>query len=349
VTNGKMHFGAADNSPSTAIQDGTAGPWWSIGIAGFEEENSEGKQLLSGTLPDFVGDFYQTLPYCANCEDGQQGVGGTSFATPRSAGTASKIVLEMRRALDHLGSIDTDAAMPVMAAGNGTSFTNWDVRRAMEEAAYFPTIDEYDPVEGAFDLLGIPVPPFAPEALVGWGAITPDTEHEVVSQALAHLGIDGEVTRTKETDVCVFMTSVYTARHVYWDNIAIESETFQNGSEDPYVYCDDSPYARTTMGSGLTAETLDAGVPTEVSLGANYPNPFNPSTQIQFNLPADGPVRLAVYNLLGQRVRLLVDSANLSAGTHQVTFEASDLASGTYLYRLETPQQTISRRMVLMK
>jgi hypothetical protein len=99
----------------------------------------------------------------------------------------------------------------------------------------------------------------------------------------------------------------------------------------------------------MHAETLDAEGPTKVSLGANYPNPFNPSTQIQFNLPADGPVRLAVYNLLGQRVRLLVDSTNLNAGTHQVTFEASDLASGTYLYRLETPQQTISRRMVLMK
>ncbi|HMB92046.1 MAG TPA: S8 family peptidase, partial [Rhodothermales bacterium] len=348
VTNGKMHFGAADNSPSTAIQDGTAGPWWSIGIAGFEEEDSEGKQLLSGTLPDFVGDFTQTLPYCANCEDGQQSVGGTSFATPRSAGTASKIVLETRRALGHLGSIDTDAATPVMAAGNGTSLTNWDVRRAMEEAAYFPTVEEYDPEAAIFDLLGLPVPPFAPQVLVGWGAITPETEHEVVSQALAHLGVDGTVTRTKASDVCTFMTTVYQARHAYWDNIAIESETFQNGSEDPYVYCADSPFARTTT-SEFSAATLDAAVPTEVSLGSNYPNPFNPSTQIQFTLPADGPVRLAVYNLLGQRVRVLVDSANLSAGTHQVTFEASDLASGTYLYRLETPRQTISRRMVLMK
>ena len=110
---------------------------------------------------------------------------------------------------------------------------------------------------------------------------------------------------------------------------------------------------RTTMaGSTINAETLaaqTADVPADIELGANYPNPFNPSTQIQFNLPADGPVRLAVYNLLGQRVRLLVDSANLGAGTHQVTFEASDLARGTYLYRLETPQQTLTRRMVLMK
>ncbi|HMB92792.1 MAG TPA: T9SS type A sorting domain-containing protein, partial [Rhodothermales bacterium] len=108
----------------------------------------------------------------------------------------------------------------------------------------------------------------------------------------------------------------------------------------------------TTASSSISAELLEAQtaeLPTGVELGANYPNPFNPSTQIQFNLSADGPVRLAVYNLLGQRVRVLVDSANLSAGTHQVTFEASDLASGTYLYRLETPQQTISRRMVLMK
>jgi hypothetical protein len=146
------------------------------------------------------------------------------------------------------------------------------------------------------------------------------------------------------------LTTVYQARHVYWDNIAIESESFQNGSGDPYVYCPDSPHARSAMaGSSLDAATLDASVPTEVALGANYPNPFNPSTQINFSVTQSGPVRLAVYNLLGQRVRLLVDSANLSAGMHQATFEASDLASGTYLYRLETPQQTLSRRMVLMK
>ena len=115
---------------------------------------------------------------------------------------------------------------------------------------------------------------------------------------------------------------------------------------------DPTPYLHEPFGTNARQannfEWEQASLLDEVRV-SNYPNPFNPSTQIQFNLPADGPVRLAVYNLLGQRVRLLVDSANLSAGTHQVTFEASDLASGTYLYRLETPQQTISRRMVLMK
>ncbi len=108
---GKLHFGACDNTPSTAIQDSTCGPWWSVGIAGFEEtqanepgDSSNGRQVLSGTFPDFIADFTQTLPYCAECEDGyDDGVGGTSFATPRSAGTASKILLKARRALNYLG------------------------------------------------------------------------------------------------------------------------------------------------------------------------------------------------------------------------------------------------------
>jgi len=116
----------------------------------------------------------------------------------------------------------------------------------------------------------------------------------------------------------------------------------------PYLHEPFGTNVRQAVTSEMAQASLFNGEISEASI-SNYPNPFNPSTQIQFNLPADGPVRLAVYNLLGQRVRLLVDSANLSAGTHQVMFEASDLASGTYLYRLETPQQTISRRMVLMK
>lgn len=80
VRNGKLHFGAADNSPSTAMQDATAGPWWSIGIAGFEEGSSEGRQVLSGSFPDFVGDFYQEMPYCHDCESGLEWHAGTSFA-----------------------------------------------------------------------------------------------------------------------------------------------------------------------------------------------------------------------------------------------------------------------------
>ena len=80
----------------------------------------------------------------------------------------------------------------------------------------------------------------------------------------------------------------------------------------------------------------------------NYPNPFNPSTQIGFTLPESAQVSLAVYDVLGRQVQLLLDGA-MEAGSHEVTFDASDLPSGTYLYRLETPQGTLVRTLLLAK
>ena len=133
---GKLHFGACDNSPATAPQDGTCGPWWSIGIAGFEEadpnyvtgepqDSSNGRQLMSGTLPDFIADYTEVLPYCRACEDGyNEYTADTSFATPRSAGTASKILLVARRQLGHLGGIDRRGATPLMVRGTSKSISN---------------------------------------------------------------------------------------------------------------------------------------------------------------------------------------------------------------------------------
>jgi serine protease AprX len=239
VVNGKLHFGAADNSPSPAIQDGTAGPWWSIGVAGFEEHSSEGRQVLSGSFPDFVADFTQTLPYCHDCESGTEVVGGTSFATPRSAGTMSRVLLEARRALNHTGGIRTVGGTKVMAAGANRAFTNWQFRRALEQAAYYPSVVDYVPggTGDIDDITSVPVVDATPWTQVGWGAITPDPVHQVVEQALANLGIRGYVTRFKPYLACEYQSTLVTARHVYWDNVAIESESWLVGGPDPYIYC----------------------------------------------------------------------------------------------------------------
>jgi subtilisin family serine protease len=236
VKKGKLHFGAADNSPSPAIQDGTAGPWWSIGVAGFEENSAEGKQILSGSLADFAADFTQNLPYCADCEKGYQSVSGTSFATPRSAGTMSKILLETRRALGHSGGIRMINGVPVMAAGNGKRITNWQLRRALEEAAYYPSTMDY--IEAGGDPLetSAPVLDPAPWAQVGWGVITPASEHKVIPQTLAQLGISGKATRSKDSTVCTYMTAQIEARHLYWDQLVIGSESLGT-TADPYIYC----------------------------------------------------------------------------------------------------------------
>lgn len=88
--------------------------------------------------------------------------------------------------------------------------------------------------------------------------------------------------------------------------------------------------------------------PHSLSLYQNYPNPFNPTTTIDFELPESADVRLEVFNITGQRVAVLL-SENRSAGTHSVSFDASSLSSGVYLYRLMAGAQTLTRMMTLVK
>ena len=89
-------------------------------------------------------------------------------------------------------------------------------------------------------------------------------------------------------------------------------------------------------------------LPEEIWLGSNYPNPFNPTTVIEFGLTRQANTQLHVYNLLGQRVATLVDGT-LQAANYSVTFDASQLASGVYIYRLQTPDYSVTKRMMLVK
>lgn len=89
-------------------------------------------------------------------------------------------------------------------------------------------------------------------------------------------------------------------------------------------------------------------VPNNYVLEQNYPNPFNPSTTINYSITEDGFVKLAVYNMLGEEVATLVNSTQ-RAGNYNVTFDASSLSSGVYVYRIEATNFTTSKKMVLMK
>lgn len=235
---GKIHTGASDNSPAYSGFDGTSGPWWALGIAGFQEGTTEGRQLLSGNVVDFVADFTQTLPYCSICQSGgERSVSGTSFATPTSAGVISKVLLEARRAAGHVGGIVTEGVeQPLMVSAGDTALTNWQVRRAMEEAAYTPLATDFKPGGGTFDLTSAPIADKAAWAQTGWGALTADPEHGVVSEALAQLGVGGEPTRAKSADTCAFNTAQFEARKAYWDNLALFSDS-SGTAEDPYLRC----------------------------------------------------------------------------------------------------------------
>jgi hypothetical protein len=100
-------------------------------------------------------------------------------------------------------------------------------------------------------------------------------------------------------------------------------------------------------------ERYDPIIPLDFSLAQNVPNPFNPTTLIRFELPRESNVKLNVINILGRRVKTLVDKP-MPAGVHTVTFDGKGdneqtLASGVYFYRLETEDFSQSRKMILMK
>ncbi len=88
--------------------------------------------------------------------------------------------------------------------------------------------------------------------------------------------------------------------------------------------------------------------PEDYNLGQNYPNPFNPTTEIAFSLPSSGIVKLSVFDLSGRKVASLLDT-HLPAGSYTQTFNGASLASGIYIYRLESENFSETRKMVILK
>ncbi|MCP9292155.1 MULTISPECIES: T9SS type A sorting domain-containing protein [Gracilimonas] len=105
------------------------------------------------------------------------------------------------------------------------------------------------------------------------------------------------------------------------------------------------------LGDGVVTDTEEpvAEVPNAVSLNQNYPNPFNPTTQISFTLPKAQQVTLKVYDMLGREVATLANREMFSSGMNTLNFNASNLSSGLYIYRLTSGNVAITRKMTLIK
>jgi len=99
---------------------------------------------------------------------------------------------------------------------------------------------------------------------------------------------------------------------------------------------------------GINSEEKEQIIPKEYSLHQNYPNPFNPTTTIKFDLPNDGLVTLEVYDIIGRRISTLVNE-NRTAGSYEQVFNASSLASGVYVYKLQAGDFITSKKMILLK
>jgi hypothetical protein len=129
----------------------------------------------------------------------------------------------------------------------------------------------------------------------------------------------------------------------WWNNVPSYYSNWkaQAGTEDQTIY--------NILANGITGVEEPAGqAPVEFALSQNYPNPFNPTTQISYSLPRNSQVLLKVFNVLGMEVATLA-SGFQDAGTHRVTFDASQLASGVYFYRLEAGNISMTNKMMFLK
>ena len=202
-----IHTGAADNSPSPAIQDSTAGPPWSIGVSGYAEEDDDQKETMSGSYPDIAADWTQLLPNHDDI-DGYHQTSGTSFATPRTAGLLSKVLVSLRSEFgDFSSGADPIDRMGLMVNGSNFTLTNDDIRDALNLSAWYPSFSSWDPLSGT-----TPISPVAPCTQVGWGVVNESN----VLPIIEHLNGSSSMSQ-RPFDVELCMESNQEIREAYWN------------------------------------------------------------------------------------------------------------------------------------
>jgi hypothetical protein len=102
------------------------------------------------------------------------------------------------------------------------------------------------------------------------------------------------------------------------------------------------------LGGVVSIDDMNSELPNSYTLSNNYPNPFNPTTTIDFSIPEQANVKVIIYDALGNQVDVIADGVR-SAGNYSVTWNAANHASGIYFYKLETNNFVQVRKMVLMK
>ena len=207
VENKKIHTGAADNTPSPAVQDPTAGPPWSIGVSGYAEEEDDQKETMSGSYPDIAADWTQMLPNHDDI-DGYHQTSGTSFATPRTAGILSMVLTMLREDSGDLMSDASEERSGLLVNGTNLSISNDDIRDALNLSAWYPSASTWDPTSGT-----LPISPVAPCTQVGWGVVNLSN----IQPLYNHLaGIDSMPQRPADVVAC--MEANQAMREAYWGN-----------------------------------------------------------------------------------------------------------------------------------
>ena len=203
----KIHTGAADNSPSPAVQDSTAGPPWSIGISGYAEEGDDQKETMSGSYPDIAADWTQVLPNHDDI-DGYHETSGTSFATPRTAGLLSKVIQHLRtESVDFSSGADPDLRDGYLVNGDNMNISQAQIRDALNLSAWYPSFNTWDPLSGT-----TPVSPVAPCTQIGWGVVNESNVEPIINH------LNGKTMQPdRPSDVTLCMETNQEIRETYWN------------------------------------------------------------------------------------------------------------------------------------
>ena len=138
------------------------------------------------------------------------------------------------------------------------------------------------------------------------------------------------------------------------ENLAYTNTSLLNGGTDGFAIGDLNWFpAQKATWTITDVKTLSSNVPEKFNLSQNYPNPFNPDTKINFSIPKSGNVKIEIFNILGQKVRTLLDQ-EFNAGSYSSTWNGRNdfgkqLSSGTYFYSIETGSFRMTKKMILMK
>ena len=145
-----------------------------------------------------------------------------------------------------------------------------------------------------------------------------------------------------------------------WESITFVEGYGNSNSPKEYSYSDKDLFAGgskfqyrlkqvDTDGQYTFSDVVEVEIlPTQFELSQNYPNPFNPSTTIRFSLPKETQLKINIYNMLGEIVETIAEGT-YEAGYHKINFNASNLSSGMYIYRIESSDFVKTMKMMLLK
>jgi len=177
------------------------------------------------------------------------------------------------------------------------------------------------------------------------------------------------ITSTRSDEIITYGNNIFVGNYAYYGLGGVYMSTNNgtnfidisqglNGHPTVYTLCISNSYIfagisqqsvwRRSLSEILGIQNISTEIPSANSLEQNYPNPFNPVTKIRFAIPKNEIVTLKIIDLLGREVAVLVNE-KLQSGTYETTFDANNLSSGFYFYRLQTNVYTETKRMILVK